>query len=108
MDNQIASVYSQSGGDLPYFAGKQYGSGWLQTLGRIAFPILKRLGTVAANTASDVLLHEKPVVESLMSNAVNEITAGGQQPRGRRPSSINTTKKRRRITTPFFTKRARK
>jgi hypothetical protein len=46
MDNNLISIYSgpQSGGELPYFIGKQYGSGWLKTLGRFAIPILKRLG----------------------------------------------------------------
>ena len=32
---------SQYGGALPYFVGKQYGNGWLRTVARIAFPIIK-------------------------------------------------------------------
>ena len=101
MDRQIAHVYSQSGGDLPYFVGKQYGSGWLRTLGRMAFPILKSLGSVAANTAADVLLDEKPLKESLISNATNQY---GRMTRAPNVSTINVSKKRRRqtnSTTPY-------
>ena len=47
VDNAISNAYSQSGGDLAYFAGKQYGGGWLRTLARFAFPILKRVVGVA-------------------------------------------------------------
>ena len=102
MESQIANIYSQSGGDLPFFVGKQSGSGWLRTLGRMAFPILKRLGTVAANTASDVLLNDAPVKDALMSNAGRELN------RMTRPVPINTSKKRRRTTrAPLFAKRRR-
>ncbi len=38
MNKIITSAYSgdQSGGDLPYFVGKQYGGGWLRTVARFA------------------------------------------------------------------------
>lgn len=74
--NDIASLYSrpQNGGELPYFVGKQYGSGWLKTLGRFAFPILKRLGRMALGTASDVLVKSQPLLPSLKERAIN--TAG--------------------------------
>ena len=40
MDNSIVEAYSrQDGGDLPYLVGKQYGSGWLRTIARIAFQL---------------------------------------------------------------------
>jgi hypothetical protein len=68
MSNQaIIKLYSRSqqGGELPYFVGKQYGSGWLRTIGRFAFPILRKLGIIAAKTARDVLEDRKPVFESL-------------------------------------------
>ena len=60
----------QNGGELPYFVGKQYGSGWLKTLGRLAFPIIKRLGRMALGTASDVLVRSKPLLSSLKERAI--------------------------------------
>lgn len=68
----IISLYSQGhqGGELPYFVGKQYGSGWLRTIGRFAFPILKRLGLAAVGTAQDVLMKNKPLLPSLKSHAI--------------------------------------
>ena len=41
--NEIAEIYSspQNGGELPYFIGKQYGSGWLKTLGDLHCLFLK-------------------------------------------------------------------
>jgi len=74
MDNNLISIYSgpQSGGELPYFIGKQYGSGWLKTLGRFAIPILKRLGGVAFRTAKDVITKDKPILSSLKSNILSE------------------------------------
>ena len=45
-DADITALYSgpiQGGVDLPYFVGKQYGNGWLRTLGRFAFPIYVEL-----------------------------------------------------------------
>ena len=45
MEAHLADFYSkpQLGGDLPYFVGKQYGGGWLKTIGRFAFPIIKKI-----------------------------------------------------------------
>ena len=60
----------QNGGELPYFVGKQYGSGWLRTLGRLAFPIIKRLGRMALGTASDVLVKSQPLLPSLKDRAI--------------------------------------
>ena len=69
MDKAIAEIYSgQSGGDLPYFVGKQYGTGWLRTLARFAFPILKRALGVATNTAQDVIMDNKGFGESAKRN----------------------------------------
>ena len=48
-----------AGGELPYFVGKQYGNGWLRTIERLAFPILRRIAGVAADTAKDVIVKEK-------------------------------------------------
>lgn len=61
------------GGELPYFTGKQYGSGWLRTIGRFAFPLLQRVGRFFGNTAKDVLVNEKPIKEALKTNAINEV-----------------------------------
>lgn len=71
----IAKAYSkpQQGGELPYFVGKQYGSGWFQNVGRLAFPILKRITRALGNTAEDVIVNNKGIGESLKSNAMNEI-----------------------------------
>lgn len=75
IDPLIVQAYSQAGGDLPYFVGShQGGAGWLKSLGRIAFPILKRLFSVAQNTAEDVLVREKPILSSLGNNAMQEVT----------------------------------
>ena len=94
--NSIMKTYdgSQDGGDLAYFAGKQYGSGWLRTLGRFAFPIIKRVAKVAGNVAQDVLDNpDKPVLDSLRDNAVNEVARVVH-------SSINTGQKRKRGINP--------
>ena len=73
--NDIATLYSknQQGGELPFFAGKQYGSGWLRTIARLAFPILKRLGIIAANTASDVIMKDQKILPSLKQNVQNAL-----------------------------------
>ena len=73
--NDITSLYSQSqqGGELPYFIGKQYGSGWLRNLGRLAFPILKRLGHAALNTVKDVFVNKKEFFPSMKSNAMDYV-----------------------------------
>jgi hypothetical protein len=74
----IAYTYSgQDGGaSLPYFIGRQSGTGWLRNLARIAFPILKKVvgvaGNIASNTAEDLIENKKSFTESLKDNALNE------------------------------------
>lgn len=77
----IISLYSQEqqGGELPYFVGKQYGSGWLKTLARLAFPILKRFGVAAYGAAKDVVLNNKsilPTIKEHALDAVNKVIPG--------------------------------
>ena len=112
MEASIVQAYSQGGGgggDLPYFVGKQYGSGWLRTIGRFAFPLIKRAMKVFGNTAEDVLVNEKPVLTSLRDNALNELSifkGNGVDPMAAAtgvttmipPTSINGSRKRRRRT----------
>lgn len=71
----IISFYSnsQSGGELPYFVGKQYGTGWLKTIGRFALPILRRIGNFGMKTANDVLNNNSKILPALKSNAISEI-----------------------------------
>ena len=74
MDEVITQVYSgQSGGDLPFFVGKQYGSGWLRTLAKFAFPILKRIFGVASKTAEDVIMKDESFLPSLGKNTLSEV-----------------------------------
>ena len=73
ISDSITEAYSQEGGDLPFFVGKQYGSGWLRTLARIAFPILKRVVRVAGRTADDVINANKNWKTSLQDNAMDEV-----------------------------------
>ena len=111
----IAEAYSsaQNGGELPYFVGggKQHGAGWLRTLARIAFPILKRLVGVATNTAEDVIMRDKKLLSSLKDNSMNEV---GRLMAGKgaeaAATSINRTKKRKANTdgTIFATRGRRK
>jgi len=77
MNPELVSIFSgpQSGGELPYFVGKQYGSGWLKTLGRFAIPILKRLGGAAFRTARDVITKDQPILPTLKSNMLSEASA---------------------------------
>ena len=102
MDANVVKAYDggdQDRGDLAYFVGKQYGSGWLRTLGRYAFPILKRVVRVAGNVAQDALDNpDKPILNSIRDNALSEVaeTVG---------SSINTAIKRKApltTTAPYF------
>ena len=74
-NNDIANFYanSQVGGELPYFVGKQYGSGWLRTLGRFALPILKRIGGVAVKTAGEVLNSNSKILPTLKNYALEEV-----------------------------------
>lgn len=113
--NTIVKHYDgsdQSGGELAYFAGKQYGSGWLRTLGRFAFPIIKRVARVASNVAQDVLDDpNKNIVDSIRDNALNEVSSVINTPRAV-DSSINTPRKRKAPNNiskvPAFSKRQRR
>ena len=102
----IAYAYSgqDGGGGMPYFIGRQYGSGWLRNLARIAFPILKKVagfaGNVAFNTAEDMIENRKSFTQSLKDNALNEANRlltgqGRRRKRGRRTKTItiNTPKR---------------
>lgn len=95
----IAVEYSKQsgGGTLPYFQGKQHGSGWVRSIGRFAFPIVKSVlglaGNVAANTAQDLLENKKDLKTSLKDNALNEARRLIKRKLGS-SSSINTVKKR--------------
>ena len=90
MDDPIARAYSDQTGEgtLPFFIGKQYGTGWLHSLARFAFPIVKKVvgmaGNVAANTAEDLLENRKSFGESIKDNAMNEL---GRSFKRKRPSS---------------------
>ena len=97
MDKAITAVYSQAGGDLPYFVGKQYGGGWLRTLARFAFPILKRVVGVATNTVEDVVVNKKKFMQSFKDNASNELK-NYMSGRGLAAPSINRPRKRARST----------
>ena len=128
MEASIVQAYSQGGGDLQYFVGKQYGSGWLRTIGRFAFPLIKRAMKVFGNTAEDVLVNEKPVLTSLRDNALNELSVlkgNGVDPMAAAtgvtatmipPTSINGSRKRRRRTStkqqqpppPLYTKKKKR
>jgi len=100
VDQAIVSAYSdgQIGGDLPYFVGRQYGSGWLKTIARFAFPILKRVGRVAAKTAQDVIQGDKKVLPSLMDNTMAEVgnLVTGPKKRRRKAPPVRMGKKKRR------------
>jgi hypothetical protein len=85
----IAEEYSQEGNALPFFAGYQYGSGWLKTLGRMAFPLIKRALGALTNTAKDVLVDDKTFVKSLANNATSALTKHVS-------SSINKRAKKRK------------
>ncbi len=93
---QITSLYSQGGGDLPFFVGKQYGGGWMRTLARFAFPILRRVLGVATNTAEDVIVNRQKFGQALRDNSMKEVRRfmGGKRARGRTRSSINKRVKR--------------
>ena len=96
-DKVIVESYSKPmmGGELPYFVGKQYGSGILSTIGKFAFPLLKRVGRFAMNTAKDVLVDHKPIKESLKDNALNEVKSVFQpnNPPTKRRKIINKHRK---------------
>ena len=105
----MTQAYSgQYGGDLPYFVGKQFGGGgWLKSLARIAFPVLRGIASIAANTAEDVIVREKEVLPALRDNTLNKITSV-VAPRGGTASTINKRKRKGGNTQNIFTKRQRK
>ena len=79
IDNLILHEYSgQNGyGTLPYFVGKQYGTGWLRNIARMAFPFLKKalgvVGNIAVNTAGDLINDERKTIgQTLLDHTVNE------------------------------------
>ena len=98
MDASIQEAYSQEGGNLPFFVGKQqHGSGWLRTLARFAFPLLKGAAKVASNTAEDVIYENKGILPSLQKNVINAATKIINP----QPSSINRPPHRKRRH-PYF------
>jgi len=108
-DTDITALYSgpiQGGGDLPYFVGKQYGNGWLRTLGRFAFPILRRVLGVALNTGEDIISKRKNWKTSLKDNTTAEIK-NFMQGRGRKRPSSSSINKGDPPSSIFATKRRR-
>jgi hypothetical protein len=106
MNEDIAALYSGEvqdggGGDLPYFVGKQYGSGWFKTLARLAFPILKRIGKVAYNTVSDVLINNKSILPSLKSHAMDAVNEVMSPPSTKKRKQSHMNKQRRSQGTIF-------
>ena len=102
MDDAITQLYSgkdQTGGSLPYFAGGggQWGGGILSSIGRFAFPILKRVLGIATNTAADVLVHKKKFKDSIIDNTMNEVKEFISSPKTINPDdSLSPQSKRRR------------
>lgn len=107
VNDPIVLAYSgQDGGaTLPYFVGRQHGAGWLRTLARIAFPIVRKVlgmaGNVAMNTAGDLIANRKSFKDSVKDNAMNEATnvlvrsGGGVKRKKSTPSSSSSINKRR-------------
>lgn len=113
MNSAIVDTYSQVGGELPYFVGKQYGTGWFSTITKYAFPILRRLFHVASNTAQDVINKDKPILSSLKEHAINEAKDTLKRGLGKKRQrlSINRARKRRQSSSnvpPFFIKKKRR
>lgn len=110
--NDIATFYanSQVGGELPYFVGKQYGSGWLRTLGRFALPILKRIGGVAYKTASDVLNNNSKFLPTLKNYALEEVGNLGSKAMDamKLPSETVKTPEPEEVKSPTTVSRKRK
>ena len=107
MDDDITKIYSgpvQGGGDLPYFVGRQYGNGWLRTLGRFAFPILRRVLGAALNTGDDIVHNRKDWKTSIRDNAKTEID-NYMQGRGLKRAAINI---RQDPPSSIFAKRQRR
>ena len=99
VDRAIVNAYSTSqyGGDLPYFVGRQYGSGWLRTLARFAFPILKRVGRVAVKTAQDVIEGDKKILPSLYENTISEVN-DAVRGNGHVTTTTSSNPKKRKLT----------
>ena len=99
-NNEIASFYSdsQSGGELPYFIGKQYGSGWLKTIGRLALPILKRVGLAGMRAAKEIMESKGPVLPILKQHALNELGQALPQVASAISSKIDKKRKKFRST----------
>lgn len=111
ISDSIAHAYSQEGGDLPFFVGKQYGSGWLRTLARIAFPIVKRVVRVAGRTADDVINSNKNWRSSLQDNAFDEVGDAFEEVGNAVGSTINravNSRKRNASTVPPLLKKRRR
>ena len=107
--NDITEIYSvtQQGGELPFFAGRQYGTGWFRTIARMAFPILKKLGIIAANTASDVIIKDKKVIPTLKHYVQDAIGLNDSVPvpvssRKRKRFGMKSINKRRKVTGTIF------
>jgi len=114
---------SQYGAALPYFVCKQYGNGWLRTVARVAFPIIKKLFGVAGNAAKQVIYNKSPVLDAVKDSAFKALgsyvttkaTAAAAAPsqsksihkRGHgfiSSSSINRERKKPKVSFPIFNK----
>ena len=87
IDRLILHEYSgQTGyGTLPYFVGKQYGTGWLRNIARFAFPFLKKalgaFGNFAMNTAEDLIHNEnRSFGQAAAENAIKEVNKATKRP----------------------------
>ena len=104
LDEAMIHEYSgQSGyGSLPYFVGKQYGTGWLRNIARFAFPFLRQalgvVGTVAGNTVQDMIENKnKSLGQSIKENTLSEakkILKRKASSRGTRGSGINRSRRK--------------
>ena len=94
METVIEDAYSQEGGNLPFFVGNQHGSGWLRTLARFAFPLLKGAAKVVSNTAEDVIYDKKKVLPALQENAMEAVA--------KTMSTINRPQKRKQQQRKIF------
>lgn len=99
MDANIAAAYSQSGGDLPFFIGKQYGAGgWLRTIARFAFPLIKRALGVAVNTADDMIKNKRSKLGPTVKRHAMKELKGFMSGNGV-ATSINRGRKRQKVMT---------
>ncbi len=118
MSSPIANAYSveaanQIGGDLPFFIGKQHGSGWLGTIARFAFPLIKRFVGAAGNVAEDMIYKKKPFGASVKRNAMKEIhklASDIARPGSNKPANINrqTAPRKKKTSYPLFNEGKRK